>query len=283
MHERGIVGKVRDYAGIYKALDVLDLPQPPPFLNTLTESIQSAVTLQQTLSPVQVTGMGLSGQEVAFDAFTNVAARSSATAALDESLGQLQGQLTTLEGKTTSLTDGLGGLGQRVDTFASRLDTELPGLGERVGKVNDVMVTLQRDLGTLSGQVNSVVPGMQQQVEQLRTTVTEFGAQVTTTRQTLDSLGQRVDTGFNTFGQRVQQVEANTANFNTQLGNLRRDITSVGTRTDQALQRTDEVQSNINSIAGKVEGLQGLNAGQVQEGLSVIRGLDNRLQRLERG
>ena len=47
--DRGLIGRQRDYRVIHAALDEVTTPQPPPFLNTMTRSMQNAVSVQQSL------------------------------------------------------------------------------------------------------------------------------------------------------------------------------------------------------------------------------------------
>src|SRR4029077_20882421 len=50
---QGIVRKQRDYRVIRDAMDEINLPQPPIFLNAVTQSVQNAIAMQQTVQQAQ--------------------------------------------------------------------------------------------------------------------------------------------------------------------------------------------------------------------------------------
>lgn len=81
VRSEGVVGKLRDYQVINTALDQVNVAQPPPFLNTLTKSVQDAISIQQTLETTQTTAIGSNGSAVAFEVFTQAATRADTNVA----------------------------------------------------------------------------------------------------------------------------------------------------------------------------------------------------------
>lgn len=189
---RGVVGKQRDYLAVHEALDRLDVPQQPPFFNHLTQSVQDAVRIQQTVESAQLSALGLRDQDVAFTVFTNAAARvdtdvSDRIGRLQQQVedtkrgvGDIDGKVTGLEGKVTSL-DTLtklhattlqqhGGFGDRVAGLEGRftaLDnttkshaTTIASLQQNVSRVDTSVRTLNDSFTGFRGRVEpAFAPG----------------------------------------------------------------------------------------------------------------------------
>lgn len=121
---QGMVRKQRDYRVIRDAMDQISLPQPPSFLNAVTQSVQNAISIQQTLQTVQDKTAELPQQDVAFEVFTSAAARAdtsaasanSAVAAVQQQLSAVQQSVTDAQGKVATLTNNLTAVGTRLDT-----------------------------------------------------------------------------------------------------------------------------------------------------------------------
>ncbi len=145
---QGLVRKQRDYRVVREALDQVNIAQPPSFLNAVTQSVQNAISIQQTLQTVQDQTAELPDQDVAFEVFTTAATRSDASVAsanravseVQKQLGTLQAGLSDTQNKMTTITNNLTVVG-------TRLDTALADSGA-VG-------TLRLQVGTLKNQITA--------------------------------------------------------------------------------------------------------------------------------
>ncbi len=121
---QGLVRKQRDYRVVREALDQVNIAQPPSFLNAVRESVQNAISIQQTLQTVQQQAADVPDQDVAFEVFTTAATRSDTSAAaanrsvaeVQKQLGSFQANLADAQNKMATLTNNLTSVGARLDT-----------------------------------------------------------------------------------------------------------------------------------------------------------------------
>jgi hypothetical protein len=121
---QGVMRKQRDYRLVREALDQVNIAQPPGFLNAVTQSVQNAISIQQTLQTAQDVTADVPDHDVAFEVFTTAATRSDASVAsanravseVQKQLGTLQTNLTDAQSKMTNLTNSLTSVGTRLDT-----------------------------------------------------------------------------------------------------------------------------------------------------------------------
>jgi TolA-binding protein len=138
--DRGLIGKQRDYKAIRTALDTLTAT---PF----TQSIRSAIGLQQTLENAQVTAVGAPTQKVAFEAFADAATR------VDTSTAEVKTQVTAL-------------VQQQVAQQSQALQTQVQQVRDQVSafsKLNpDEVNTRFQDINNLKAQLSTLQVAMQQ-------------------------------------------------------------------------------------------------------------------------
>lgn len=147
---QGMLRKQRDYRVVRDALDQINLSQPPSFLNAVTQSVQNAISIQQTLQTVQDRTAELPQQDVAFEVFTNAATRadtsaasaSGAVSALQQQLGSVQQTINDTQSKVAALTTNLTAVG-------TRLDTALADSGA-VGSLRLQLNTIKNQVGAFS-------------------------------------------------------------------------------------------------------------------------------------
>ncbi len=145
---QGLLQKHRSYAAIRAALDQISLPQPPIFLNTVSRSVQDAISIQQTLQTAQSKTVGLPAREVAFEVFTSaatqaqtsVASANGAVAAVQQQLLAVQQSVSDAQGKVSSLTNNLTAVGTRLDTALAD---------------NGIVGSLRLQLNTVKNQVTA--------------------------------------------------------------------------------------------------------------------------------
>jgi len=135
--DRGLIGRQRDYQVIRNALDEVTTPQPPAFLNSLTRSMQDAISVQQGLESAQ----GLAGQEVAFGAFTDAALRS------DTSTAQVREDLTALVQQEVS---------QAQETLRTEVRQEQQGFRDSLLAEDGPIRGVENTVTTIEGQVNAL-------------------------------------------------------------------------------------------------------------------------------
>jgi hypothetical protein len=147
VRDKGLIAKQKDYQAIFSAMERLDLPNPPPFLQQLTQNVRSGVLLQQSVELGQNGAIGVGGQPVAFEAFadTGVLADSRAT--------QVEKQLTDLVARQTDQTrqQVLTQVDQRQANFRTELLAE-NGLLRGVQQEMTSLRTRVADVNTQLGQ-----------------------------------------------------------------------------------------------------------------------------------
>jgi len=145
--DKGLIGRQRNYRVMQEALDTLDPTQRPAYgLKKLTEPMQDAIGVQQTLESAQ--GAGPTGQGVAFGAFTGAAVRAEdAVVRVDAQVAQIQGQLTGYVDEQ---------LGETRDQLLFQVQQEQVNLKDELLAEDGPIQTVQKSLQTVSGQVHGV-------------------------------------------------------------------------------------------------------------------------------
>jgi hypothetical protein len=99
---KGVLGKQKHTAAIIRAVDQMDVVNPPPFLGNVSHLVRSGLTLQQATEFGQSAAIGVGDRPITFQAFTEATARADARTAevaamvtkyVDEELGRTQGEL----------------------------------------------------------------------------------------------------------------------------------------------------------------------------------------------
>jgi hypothetical protein len=139
--DRGALRKQRDYRVIREALEQINLPQAPSFLNRVTESLQNAISMQQVVLGVQNVTGELPAQDVAFEVFTNTATRA------DASVGNLQKAVDGVIKGIAEAEKNLTTLSKNVVSVGSRLDAALAD--------NGAVGSLRLQLNTIKNQVSA--------------------------------------------------------------------------------------------------------------------------------
>ena len=139
VRDKGVLGKLQQYEVINKAIGQIGGTQP--FLPQLTDAVQKAIGLQQTLENFQAAPFGLigaSGKDVAFDVFTDAATRADANVAnvtgeidgLKGQVGQVAGQFSQVDGRLNTLQGTINNLGvTQLKADVAGLRSDILGLG----------------------------------------------------------------------------------------------------------------------------------------------------------
>lgn len=129
----GLVGKLRDYKLVGDALDQMSVADPPVFFTPLTQTIQQAVVMQQTIETVQAATAAAPTTKVALEAVTSASERSDA-------------KLDSVESKVAKVEGDFGTVGADI----ARVKRDVSSLGGRV----DVAIT--QSIGTLDSKIENV-------------------------------------------------------------------------------------------------------------------------------
>jgi hypothetical protein len=135
--DRGLIGRQRDYRVIRGALDELTTPQPPAFLNTLTRSMQNAISVQQALESAQ----GFADQEVAFAAFADAALRT------ETNMAQVREDLTSLVQQEVS---------QAEQTLRTEVRQEQQAFRDSLLAEDGPIRSVENTVTAIEGQVNAL-------------------------------------------------------------------------------------------------------------------------------
>jgi hypothetical protein len=152
--DHGVIGRQRDYEVVRRALDDLDLPQPPPFLSDLKRSVSEAVTMQQAMEVSQATALHAPSQNVTVRAFTQSYVRADAAATVARQEVQAartetnQAIATARVELQQSINSSVGTLTQQVGSLGGRLDATLAEGGD--------LRRLQSTVSSLSGKVDAM-------------------------------------------------------------------------------------------------------------------------------
>jgi uncharacterized coiled-coil protein SlyX len=164
---KGLLAKQRDYRTLTEALNQLDPEVSPPFLNTLTESMQNAIGIQQALGVTQTKALGITNQEVGFKVFTDAALRADTnTAAVQEELTQaVQTQVTQ------SINQARQTLQQEQQAFRTSIEAEngvvQRAIRQQLAPIQQEVTTLRTlDPGLVNNQLRDVT-ALKAQVDQL--------------------------------------------------------------------------------------------------------------------
>jgi predicted nucleic acid-binding Zn-ribbon protein len=115
-------------------------------LNAVTQSVQNAISIQQTLQTVQSGTVDVPAQEVAFEVFTNAATRADNSAAsANDAIAEVKQQLSTVQQNVKDATDKVATLTGNLTAVGTRLDSALADSGA-VG-------SMRLQLNTVKGQV----------------------------------------------------------------------------------------------------------------------------------
>lgn len=319
--DKGLVGKIRTYDVMSRAFNSLAVDNPPAFLNNVTQSLQNAVNIQSTLAPTQFGAIGLSGQEVAFDVFTDAAIRAdSNTAGLSQQLGGLQSNLDDLTGKINTNADGLiktrrdlDQLGLNVTGISNELPTlraaatDVGNLRERIGSIDTILNNPATGLGSLRDQIattnqavntirNNDLPVFRSDLDAVKKQASTAATGLNDLQGRFDTISPRlndIDKGVLELGSRVTELDKTVVDVrdNVKIVGTRVDgvQTSVGTLRGQVDTVVAEggpisrVEKSLQTMNSQVQNLQSLNATDINSKILTINGLENRLTKLERG
>lgn len=268
---RGIVGKQRDYLAVHTAFDTLTVPQPPAFFNNLTQSMQDAVRIQQTVESAQLSTLGLRDQDVAFNVFTNAAARVDTDVTdVSDRVGKLQQQMDDtkrgvgdINGKVTGLEGKFLTLDNLTRSHATTLQQQ-GGFGDRIGGLEGKFSTL--DITTKS---HATVLGTLQQGG--------FGDRIGSLEGkfiVLDNNSKANANSILTLRQDVTRVDTSVRGLGDSFAGFRSKVEPAfapgGALTD--------LKSRVDNVTNKVEVLKGFNVIDVQQQLAQIQSIRNDLQ-----
>jgi hypothetical protein len=148
VEKEGHLGKMRVYRGIYEALSLLTLPDPPPFLPKLIENLQNIIAFQQTQIFSQAATVGSVGKEVALDTLTE------STSYMETKVDGIQAEValakTELGGEITATKQSFEQRFGQIDEKVTRIDTDVENV------MSEQVAVLQRDVSFLQGQVDHI-------------------------------------------------------------------------------------------------------------------------------
>lgn len=224
VRDRGLIGKQRDYKVLHEALDSLNVAQPPPFMNILTQSVQDAVRIQQTVESSQATTLGLRDQEVAFNVFTNTAARvDTNVTGVTEQVGKIKQQLDDTQRNFNDLNGRFTTL-QNVTDKVSKLELSIKDIDGSVKTHGTTLTTLQQNFNRVDSNLKTLdtsFTGFRGKVEP----VFAQGGTLETLRSKVDNVSDKVEVlkGFN-----VIEVQNQLAELRNVRDNVRQNIEQLG-------------------------------------------------------
>ena len=217
VRDKGVLGKLQQYEVINKAISQLGGVQP--FLPQLTDSLQKAIGIQQTLENFQAAPFGLigvSGKDVAFDVFTDAATRADANVAdvtgdidnLKGQVGQFQGQVAQVDGRINTLQGTINNLGvDQLKTEVSKLRGDTFGLGSE----------------TLLSQVN----GLKQSVVEIDTRTKTIQDQGRDIGQKVQVLDERVQGFSGVDRQSVENLQGRVLQLDGEISGIQAKIRTI--------------------------------------------------------
>jgi hypothetical protein len=142
----GLLKQRRDYDVIHQALDQVNIAAPPTFLNAVTQAVQSAIKMEQTMG-------GASGatanQGVAFEVFTQAATKGDASlAAVNDAVSAVQKQVAQVQQSFTDVNKQVSTMQSGLSAHGARLDAALADGG--------IIHNLQADVSAVRGQVGTL-------------------------------------------------------------------------------------------------------------------------------
>lgn len=237
---RGIVGKQRDYQAVHTALDTLTVQQPPSFFNNLTQSMQDAVRIQQTVESAQLSTLGLRDQDVAFNVFTNAAAR--------------------VDTDVTDVNDRVGKLQQQIEDTkrgVGDINGKVAGLEGKFTSLDNTTRAHTTTLGTLQqGNFMDRVTGLEGKFTLLDNNSKANAASILTIQQNFT----RVD----------NSVRSLNDTFTGFRGKVEPAFAPGGALAD--------LKARVDNVTDKVEVLKGFNVIDVQQQLGQLQGLRDDLR-----
>ena len=142
----GLLKQRRDYDVIHQALDQVNIAQPPAFLNAVTQAVQSAIKMEQT---VGAASGATANQGVAFEAFTQAATKGDASvAAVNDAVSAVQKQVTQVQQSYTDVNKQVSSMQSGLSANGARLDAALADGG--------IIHNLQADVSAVKGQVGTL-------------------------------------------------------------------------------------------------------------------------------
>jgi len=132
---QGLLARQREYRVLVKAIEQVQVAQPPGFLPVLREAVKDALILQQTLELSQLTTTGLE-EQVAVDVFTNAALRA------DKDTAKIGGDVVHLGDRYAELQERL-----------SVLDNTVRELGQRTQRVDEQAAQITARFTDVDGKV----------------------------------------------------------------------------------------------------------------------------------
>jgi hypothetical protein len=200
VRDKGVLGKLQQYEVINRAIGQIGGAQP--FLPQLTDSVQKAIGLQQTLENFQAAPVGLIGasdKDVAFDVFTDAATRADANMAgvtgeidsLKGQVGQFAGQFAQFDARFNTLQGTINNLGvDQLKADVAGFRSDVFGLGA-TSLLNQVNVLKQSvvEIDTRTKIIQDQGRDIGQKVQVLDERMQEFSG---VDRQVVETLQGRV-------------------------------------------------------------------------------------------
>jgi hypothetical protein len=151
VRDKGLVAKQRSYAAARNAFDRVSVSQPPTFFNTFVRSMQDAIDIQQSLGTAGPAAAALSGQDAAFEVFTNAAVRSDANVSgVAGEVASLRAQVSEVRQGVQAVTGQVSGLDDRVQGLHVRVDTTLAETGP-LQSIRQEVTTVRNQVAGLTG------------------------------------------------------------------------------------------------------------------------------------
>jgi outer membrane murein-binding lipoprotein Lpp len=137
--DRGLVGRIRDLQAVHGALDGVTVSQPADLVQKVSQTVQQAVVLQQTLEPVQAGTLAAVGGHLALNALTS----STSNAATD---------VTAVKAQVASIQTKVDTVGAQVDSAHQTLAT----LDGRVTEASSTLAGISTSVTSVHDQVTKV-------------------------------------------------------------------------------------------------------------------------------
>ncbi len=225
VRDEGLIGKLQGYRAISKTLGQVDGPQA--FLPQLTDAMQKAIGIQQTLETAQVGAIGLSGQQVAFDVFSDAATRADTgvagvagdIAGLQQQVAQTGSHIAQIDGQIGALTTQIGNVDSQakgsIQTLTNQLQIFQTATQKDIGELTSKTVAFDKSLG----DIGVAVGRLDERTKDLNTRSVKVEQDVGFVKTQIQDF-QGVDTGkFNVVETRVQEMLGDIAGLKRQVVN----------------------------------------------------------------
>ncbi len=221
--DKGVIGKLQTYRTISKALGQIESPQP--YLPQLTDAMQKAIGIQQTLETAQAGALGLEDGQVAFDVFSDAATRADTNVA--GVLGEVDAIKSQVEQVGTQFSQ-LDGQLEGLATQVGSLDTQTKGALQAFGtQLQNFQTETKQDIGALSqktssfdesiGDLNVTVGRLDERTKELNTRGVKVEQDLGFVKTQIQDF-QGVDTGkFSVVETRVQEMLGDIAGLKRQV------------------------------------------------------------------